>query len=47
MTGSDYNFGPPWFWNLLAFLAIVGIVAILGSAAFGVVWLIQHLEFKP
>jgi len=47
MTGSDYNLGPPWFWNLLAFLAIVGIVTIIGSAAFGVVWLTQHLEFKP
>lgn len=47
MSGYDFNFGPPWFWKLLAWFAVIGIISTLGVATYGVVWLFQHLEFKP
>ena len=47
VTGSDFNFGPPSFWKALFWLAIIGLIAVLGSLAYGAFWLVQHLEFKP
>lgn len=27
---ADYNFGPDWFWKLIAALAFVGAIALAG-----------------
>lgn len=27
---ADYNFGPDWFWKLIAALALVGAIALAG-----------------
>ena len=42
---GDYNFGPEWFWRLLAILAGVGLIAAIVAMVVGIVWLVNHVHF--
>lgn len=45
MTGSDYYFGPTWFWKILFVLAVVGFCFLVIAAIFSIVWIAKHIYF--
>ena len=45
MSDYNFNFGPPWFWKVLAALCIVGALTILAAIIAVIVWVGVHVRF--
>lgn len=39
----EYNFGSEGFWRALGCMALIGVIALAGFIAAGIIWVIKHV----